>query len=278
MRRLSGLLVGLALFGILLAPADGQSKKDEPKGLPKIVVVPAPAAPSYKHLDGQMLVIAVNGVGDSTTLSDNLKEINEEKHLRLCIQEVPWTRTGSKCKDLTDTEAQLNAAARIACAVKAIHKDAPKAHIILIGYSAGARVVLAAAEMSPPKSLDRVIVLSPTVSQMYDLTGALKASRYGIDNFYSVQDGVLDTENDHYRNSDGGPGHAAGKYGFKLCTTDKTTIEAYRNVRQHGWTDEMHYGGHYTWVRWHMLAKCVVPQFFTAPVPAPELPKMKPAK
>jgi hypothetical protein len=279
MRRLSGLLLGLTLFGILFVPAFGQPAKEEPKGLPKIVVMPAPAAPSYKHLDGKMLMFVVNGVGGSTTLSDNLLEINGEQHLGLCIQMVPWCKTLSKREDLLDTQAQLTAAARIACSVKAIRKDAPNAQIFFIGHSAGARIVLAAAEMCDPKSVDRIFVLSPAVSQTYDLTGALKASRNGIDHFYSTSDWVLDTESGYYRNADGAPGHAAGKYGFKLCSTDKETVDAYRHLRQYAWNEQFHGGGHYTWTLRLNLKKAIVPMFFCEPPPPPpERPKMVPAK
>src|SRR5438105_2839816 len=111
MRQLCCLLFGLALLGVLYSPVGGQTKKEEPpRGLPKIVIVPAqPAAPCFKHLDGQMLVFVVNGVGGSTTLSDNLLELNGELQLGLRLQMVPWTRTLSRKEDLVDTEAQVKA-------------------------------------------------------------------------------------------------------------------------------------------------------------------------
>ncbi len=279
MRRLSFLLIGLALCGLLHQPVFGQAKKEEPKApLPKIVVQPAP---SFKHLDGQLLVFVANGVAGSTAVSDNLLDLNEERNLCLKIQLVPWTRHDSRKLDLMDMEAQVNAAARIACSVKAIRKDAPNAHIFLVGHSAGAHVVLVAAGMLPPKSLDRIIVLSPAVSRGYDLTGALKAARYGIDNFYSTNDDVLDPENYHYRNADGAPGHAAGKFGFCSMSTDKKDLELYRNLRQIAWNESYFgSGGHNVWSLRHNLKKTVVPMFFTAPAPPPPVvaPKMAPAK
>lgn len=269
MRRLSLLIVGLVWFGVSHHAASGQEKKKEEfkSPLPKIVVQPAP---SFKHLDGQLLVFVANGVSGSTTVSDNLLELNSDMHLGLRIQMVPWTRTLSLKGDLVDHEAQINAAAKIACSIKEIRKDAPNAHIYLVGSSAGARVVLATAEMAPPKSIDRVITLSPAVSRGYDLTGAIKATRYGIDNFYSTFDGLLDPENAHYRNADGAPGHAAGKFGFTLCSTNKEDVEAYRLVRQYPWNENYHgSGGHPVWTIRHNLKKAVVPLFFCAPAPPP---------
>ena len=93
MRRLSCLLLGLAMFGMLQLPVLGQAKKDEPKakkeepkGSPK---APAHASPSFKHLDGQMLVFVANGVGGSTVTSDNLIDVNGTCHLGLRIQIIP---------------------------------------------------------------------------------------------------------------------------------------------------------------------------------------------
>jgi pimeloyl-ACP methyl ester carboxylesterase len=281
MIRPSCLFSSLALFGLLLLPAFGgaQTKDEYPRTLPKIIVQPAP---SFKHLDGQSLVFVANGVGGSTVVSDNLLELNSEKRLGMRIQMVPWCRHNSLFMDLTDQEAQLNAAARIACSVSAIRQDCPSARIFFVGHSAGARVVLAAAELLPPKSVDRIIVLAPAVSCTYDLTTALKTSRYGIDNFFSSEDSVLDSENRHYRNADGPKTHAAGRAGFHLVSCDKHDIDLYRNLRQYRWTAEFSgNGGHYAWALLHNMRKVMAPLFLTTPVcfaPAVEIHKMPTAE
>jgi pimeloyl-ACP methyl ester carboxylesterase len=282
MNRRSCLFSSLALIGLLHLPvfAGAQNTKDEnPRALPKIIVQPAP---SFKHLDGQLLVFVANGVGGSTLVSDNLLELNGEKHLGLRIQMVPWCRHNSLFMDLTDQEAQLNAAARIACSVSAIRKDCPSARIFFVGHSAGARVVLAAAEMLPPQSVDRIIVLAPAVSYTYDLTTALKTSRYGIDNFFSSEDSVLDSENRNYRNADGPKTHAAGRAGFHLVSYEKQDIDLYRNLRQYRWTAEFNgNGGHYAWALLLNMRKVMPPLFLTTPVyfaPEVEIHKMPTAK
>jgi pimeloyl-ACP methyl ester carboxylesterase len=271
MKRLSWLFFGLALFAMLYTPADGQEKKGDPKAPLK-----APA-PSFKHLDGQNLVFVANGVGGSTVVSDNLMELNEAMHLHLRICAVPWTRHNALFQDLDDHVAQLGAAQRLAGHVAAIRKDAPNAHIFFVGHSAGTRVVLAAAEMLPEKSVDRIILLASAVSYSYDLTGALKASRYGIDHFYSTEDGILDSAVEHKGTADGLKVQAAGRIGFRPCSTDKKDLEAYRSVRQYRWTAEWHgNGGHFTWTLQHNMKKTVVPMFFTPPPePAPIVVKKK---
>lgn len=277
MKRLSCLFFSLALFGLPHLPVFGGD--ENPWTLPKIIVQPGP---SFKHLDGQLLVFVANGVGGSTVVSDNLLDVNSEKQLGLRIQMVPWCRHNSPFMDLTDEEAQLKAATRIACSVSAIRKDCPCAHIFFVGHSAGARVVLAAAEMLPPKSVDRIIVLAPAVSCTYDLTMAIKSSRYGIDNFFSSEDSVLDSENRHYRNADGPKTHAAGRAGFHLVSRDKQDIDLYRSLRQYRWTAaDYGNGGHYAWALRHNMKKAIVPLFFTVPVcfaPEIEIHEMSSAK
>ncbi|MBM3994269.1 MAG: alpha/beta fold hydrolase [Planctomycetes bacterium] len=277
MRWASSLLVCLSLLAMLALPAAGQDKKaKDPKFKPPAPKIITPPAPSFKHLDGQMLVFAVNGVNGSTVLSDNLLDVNSDLHLGLRIQMIPWCRHNAFFADLVDHEAQIMAAGRIAESVKAIRKDAPKANIIFIGHSAGARVVLAAAEMLPAKSVDRIFVLAPAVSYCYDLTGALKAARHGIDNFYSSEDSILDRAVDHKGTADGLRVHAAGRVGFHPTSTDKKDLELYRNLRQIRWTEKYcGSGGHFTWVIQHNLKRTVVPQFFTAPCDAPAVKQTK---
>lgn len=257
MRRLSCLVFSLALFGLLQAPAFGQTKKEQPK---------APPRPSFKHLDGQTLVFVVDGVGGSMITSEHLREVAGDRQLGLRIHNVPWSRQKGAYQDVVDHEAQINAAGQIACSVQAIHKDAPNARIFFVGHSAGARVALVAAEMSPPKSIERVVLLHAAVSCTYDLTGALKNTRHGIDNFWSSEDGILEMMVQHVGTSDGQRVPAAGRVGFKLVSAEKKDIEAYRNVRQIRWNEDYcGNGGHFAWTLRHNMKKALVPLFFTAP-------------
>ena len=59
-----------------------ERQKRTTKKTPSKEVLPEPAktplvcAPSYKHLDGQLLVFVANGAGGSTTASDNLLDMH----------------------------------------------------------------------------------------------------------------------------------------------------------------------------------------------------------
>jgi len=278
MRRLILVIAGAAFLGVLTLTVDAQEKKKEvPKDKGSLAAC-CPPGQSFKHLDGKPLVIVANGAGGSTVVSDNLLDLNSEQNLGLRIHMVPWSRNNSLYQDLVDHQAQLHAATRIACTVTAIRKDCPNIPIYFVGNSAGARVVLAAAEMLPAKSIDRIIVLAPAVSCSYDLTGALNASRGGIDSFYSTEDGVLESVVQHSKLADGLKGPAAGRVGFRPASADKKDIDAFRNVRQYRWTEEFcGSGGHFAWTLRHNMKKAVVPLFF-AGIPCEAPPDAKAQK
>lgn len=282
MRRLSIVFFSVALMGLLQGPVLGQAKKDPPQKT-NPAIGPACCAPGGAFKTGacKPIVFVVDGEASSTHLSDNLMQLKSDQNLPLFFQPVRWTRHDSHSKDVIDVDAQINAAARIACAVKAIQKDTPNAPVFLVGHSGGAHIVLRAAEMLPPKSVDRIIVLSPAVSCSYDLTRALQTSRGGIDNFYSSEDGLLEHMAEHVGNADGGRGRSAGLGGFRCYFSDAKSIAAYRNVRQYHYTVEFcGSGGHYTWCRYHNLKKTVVPMLLSPAVTydGPAVKSMPPAK
>jgi pimeloyl-ACP methyl ester carboxylesterase len=273
-------LILAAAIGVCQFPAFGQEKQ---KLVPAKVAPCCPPGHSFKYLDGRPIVFVANGVGGSTTLGDNLQDLNSDMHLGLRIQTVPWCRQDALYKDLVDEEAQLQAATRIACTIAAIRKDCPNVPIYLVGHSAGARVVLAAAEMSPAQSIDRVIVMAAAVSCGYDLTGVLKATRGGVDNFYSGDDGVLESAIYHATLADGTRTQAAGQVGFRAPPfVDPKLKAAYCNVRNYPWTmDFCGSGGHSAWTLRHNMKKAVVPLFCMGNVtfePPAVVRKMPPAK
>jgi pimeloyl-ACP methyl ester carboxylesterase len=284
MKRFSFCIFALAFLGLLHGTGFGQDKKDQPKEKeppkdkkagPFMAPVPAPVpaigapaccAPGPGQSVGcQPLVFIVNGEAGSTHLTDNVLLLNGEMRLGVRIQAVTWATRLSHSEDVVDQQAQLKAAARIACSVQAIRKDAPNLPIFLVGHSGGAHVVLRAAEMLPEKSIDRIIVVAPAVSNTYDLTRALKTSRGGIDNFFSEDDSLLDHMAESVGTADGTRCKPAGLSGFRLASSDPKDIAAYRNVRQYRWTIEFcGGGGHYTWTRYHNVKKAIMP-IFSAP-------------
>ena len=91
-------------------------------------------------------------------------------------------------RDLQDTPYLLARGAELAAAVRAVKEREPARPVYLVGHSAGAGVVLAAAGSLPPDTLERVILLAPAVSPTFDLRPALRACRGGVVSFNSPID------------------------------------------------------------------------------------------
>jgi pimeloyl-ACP methyl ester carboxylesterase len=146
-----------------------------------------------------------------------------------------------------------------------LRKRRPDCRIVVVGYSTGSRVALAAAEMLPPRSLDRLIVIASSVSSSYDLRPALRASRGGIDSYFSNDDPVLLNAEGNLGTADGRTGPMAGRAGF-VYPCDPRNCGAYANLRQYRWQAELGgQGGHAVWIRPDFLRRSVVPVILSPP-------------
>lgn len=255
-----GLMVAaLAAAMLVWGPeASGQDKKTDAKK--------TPPPRTLKHLDGQMIVLVANGSGGSTSTSDSLWTVSREEHVPLVVQTVHWCRYGESMRDHNDHEAHFAGAARIAGWVETLRKDCPKSPIFLVGHSSGTRVVLAASEMVPARSLERVILLAPSVSCNYDLTTALRAARDGIVSYYSNLDTVLEIAEDYLGTADGQRTACAGRVGFRV-PRDKAgkAPEAYAKFRQFHWEESMGgHGGHYSGTRESFMRRTLLPSLFVS--------------
>jgi pimeloyl-ACP methyl ester carboxylesterase len=232
-----------------------------------IATPPALAQVPAASWDNRIVVFIADGSGDSTTLSDNLSEVTGGRY-GLILQRVPWCRYGSIRLDYKDEPAQLAAAAQLAHCAQVLRQNCPGCRIVFIGHSAGTRVVLAAAEMLPPAGVDRIILLSSSLAWSYDLSGALRASSGGIDNFYSTYDALV-ANTAELGTSEGIPTSAAGLIGFRWQPGAPHT-ELHANLRQYYWREGMRgQGGHYVWTLQANLRAWVLPLICSAPAPQP---------
>lgn len=216
-----------------------------------------PLAPSpLSRYDGCTIVFVVNGAAGSTVISDNLSEAIAEKRAAALLAPVPWTREEMPLADFVDQEAQLLAAGKLARHIAVLRHEAPNARIILVAHSAGTRVALAAAENCPDRSINRIILLGAAVSCNYDLRGALRASRGGIDSFYSQDDTILDVAASTVGTADGRQDvSCAGVVGFRPYRDP-----AYCGLRQHEWAQfRPGRGGHYSWAWPGFMRNVIVP-------------------
>ncbi len=211
------------------------------------------------------IVLVADGAGDYQAASKALCRVAGETNLPLAVEEFDWSHGyGRVIADQTDYDHARCQGQRLAARVCAYRKSCPDGEVYLVGYSAGSGVVLAAAEALPPASIDRIILLAPSVSACYDLRRALQTSRQGMDVFHSRRDTLqLGLGTDIVGTADRMNGPAAGRVGFAAQATTPEDAVLYRRLRQHAWDPAVAWtgneGGHYGAYKPRFLAAYVVP-------------------
>lgn len=139
---------------------------------------------------------------------------------------------------------------RLATTVQQFHQDHPGTPVHLVGHSAGAMVVLCALERLPENSVDRVVLLSPSVSASYDLAPALRAVKCGMYSFYNRGDrfylglatGILGNSDRHW-------GPSGGRIGFQVPPATPENCHLLAKFHQRPWQPPDrtlgNFGGHY---------------------------------
>jgi pimeloyl-ACP methyl ester carboxylesterase len=178
---------------------------------------------------------------------------------------VDWTHgTGRIIADQVDRSHADEEGRKLAEQVKVWRANRPDVPVFLVGHSAGSAVVLNAVASLPAGSVERVILLAPSVSADYDLRPALRRIRSSVDVFYSNQDwaslglgvAIVGTADRRWT-------AAAGRVGFRPIAECPEDRELYTKLRQHRWDPSMswsgHLGGHYGPTRTTFLRAYVTP-------------------
>jgi pimeloyl-ACP methyl ester carboxylesterase len=213
------------------------------------------------------VVFVANGAGDSRAASKNLATAATAASAPLQVEGFRWSHGDNRVlADQIDQDNHRAQGRRLAALVIAYRQAHPSRRVYLLGHSAGGAVVLSAAEWLPPNSIDRMVLLSPSVCTDYDLRPALAASREGIDHFYSKLDRwVLGLGMRAIGATDGDCGVAAGRVGFQSYAHTVTDAALYAKLRQHPWDLSAqwtgHYGGHFGNIEPRFLRHYVVPLF-----------------
>jgi pimeloyl-ACP methyl ester carboxylesterase len=211
------------------------------------------------------VVFVADGSGDARTISTHLSQLAAAAGVPLQVEEVVWSLGYRRV--VADHVSHANHLAQgrlLAGRVAAYRQACPSRKVYLVGYSAGCDVVLVAAEALPPGSVDRVILLAPAVCAAYDLRPTLRASRGGVDSFYSERDGlVLGLGVWVLGTADGACRSAAGRYGFTPVIAGPADAALYQGLRQYAWNPAVawtgHNGGHYGSVQAGFLQAYVLP-------------------
>jgi hypothetical protein len=138
------------------------------------------------------MIFTVGGIGGLDILGASAHWALPGAGIQHEIRDFTWTHGWGKLfKDLQDTRHLLAKAEDLAREVRRFKAGNPDRPVYLVGKSGGTGLVLAAAEMLPPNTVERIILLSAAVSPKYDLRRALQATRKEIVSFYSPHDHLI---------------------------------------------------------------------------------------
>lgn len=190
--------------------------------------------------------------------------------------------TGSRydmVRNLRDLEHNRIAAEIAAQKILAYQQRYPHRPVYLVGYSGGGGVAVLTLEALPSgHPITRAVLIAPTVSADYDLRRALRSTRLGIHNFYSMLDvPILMVLGTAVGTTEGRHALAGGAIGFlPPSSLNLEEREAYRSrILQTPYDLNMvwsgNHGGHFGWTAESFVAQYVGPLISDAPEPTPRL-------
>jgi pimeloyl-ACP methyl ester carboxylesterase len=205
------------------------------------VLCAAPVCSQERAAAAPGVVFVVGGIGGLDPLLPSARYTLPLANVRHEIREFDWTH--GKCRllrDLQDTRYLLARADELAEAVREVKAADPGRPVYLLGHSAGAGLVLAAAERLPPETLERVVLLAPAVSPQFNLCDALRATRGEIVSFNSCMDLVmLKWGTSQFGTVDRVYGPSAGLVGFEVpADLDAEGRQLYQRLVQKAWKVE----------------------------------------
>jgi hypothetical protein len=211
----------------------------------------SPAAlPTIDHpSDG--IVLCVPGAGGFPALCRVLKRAIHDDQLPLVVEPFEWTHGYLRVvTDHIDRDHAHEQGRRLAERICDLKNECPERPVYILSHSAGCAVTLAATEILPAGSVDRILLLAPAVSVKHDLRPALASSIQGVDVFYSHRDwATLGLGITLVGTADRLWSQAAGRVGFRPGRIDPADEWLFAKLRQHPWEPCQskigNCGGHY---------------------------------
>ncbi len=215
--------------------------------------------------DCRDVVFVADGAGDFRAASQAVERVVQAEGLRLCVEPIIWSHGYGRV--FIDQIAREYASERGRCLAIELQRRReaqPGIRIYLLAHSAGSRVVLAAAEAMPPESIERIVLLGPSVQTAYDLRCALRATRRSIDVYYSP-------EKDQYLKGAAVLAavfhcefsRRAGQIGFTPVIESEADAKLYSKLRLIPWDPSFeeagNRGGHYGGYQPEFLKEIVLP-------------------
>lgn len=193
------------------------------------------------------LVWVLDGAGDLKGCSNALSPANALAGMPVELSVFPWSHGYRRLfLDQTDSSHSKAQGAKLAQAILERKMHEPGRRVVVVAHSAGCAVALAACDLLPMDSVDRVVLLAPSVSSGYDVRPTLWSAKEGVDVYCSRKDWValgfvvrvVGTTDNFWS------GSAAGRFGFKPKKPNALAdLEASR-LRQHFWSQEVAWTGH----------------------------------
>lgn len=210
-----------------------------------------PVPPCSCGIPNADVVFVADGSGDYRTASRVLCEAVNACSAPLRVETFVWSHGYRRIFiDHVDHCNHLEEGRRLAALAAAVKQSCPERSVYFVAHSSGAAVVLAAAEVLPPGSIERIVLLAPAVAHDYDLRPALRSVRQGIDVFSSRRDvGALVIAMGIAGTADRRRTAAAGRGGFTPILTCPGDELLYAKLRIHPWDPSVEWtgnrGGHY---------------------------------
>ncbi len=207
----------------------------------------------YKH----GVVYILPGIEGRSVWNRDLAIGLDEGGVASAIEIFDWTTglPGGFVFNLTDYARNQRQAQKLADKIVAHRKRYPGSAVHLIGHSGGGGIAPLVIESLPAgRQIDMAILLAPALSPEYDLTTALRRTRFGICSFYSSYDvSFLKVGTSLFGTIDRDAGASAGAVGFRLPPdAPPATRHAYQTrLRQIRWTERLErYGASGTHLGW----------------------------
>jgi len=189
------------------------------------------------------LVIVLPGIEGESIWNRRLARGLEEGGVTSAIEVTDWTLRLGFVVNLTSLERNKRQAAQLAARIVEYRERYPGNIVQLVGHSGGAGIAVLTLEALPPgRQLDCAILLAPALSPGYDLSTALRRTRFGIWSFYSKKDAaLLKVATSLLGPIDRNYGPAAGAVGFavppELGDSDRQVYE--QRLHQVAWTPRL---------------------------------------
>jgi pimeloyl-ACP methyl ester carboxylesterase len=253
-RTFDRLFANLALAGCLVTTGCAISGQEH-----AALVAPERLDPSVG------LVLVADGAGDFRATSQALRDEIKAEKLPLRVETFVWSHGYLRIfADQLDQRHARRQGHDLAEAIARVRHISPQQRIIVVAHSAGCAVVLEAAANLPANTVDRMLLLAPSVPTDFDLRPALRCVREEIDVFSSNRDcGYLRASDFFTSLARGRFCTAAGSTGFQPILQAPEDVALYQKLRGFPWEPRLiwtgHDGGHFGYYQQGYLRNFVLP-------------------